>query len=70
MALNSVRDIDQQQNEKMLTYAHKAMIITGMALNTSGLWQVTGLTPDLQRIVEDKKDLFKIIPNVCSGGGH
>lgn len=48
---DSVRKINQQRDSGGVSYARKAMIITGMALNTNDLWEESQLTPDLQNIV-------------------
>lgn len=55
MAAHSVREVFTERDEDGLTYARKAMTITGMAISSNGLCQVTERTPELQRIVEEKK---------------
>lgn len=64
LAAGSLRDVNQQQDENWLTYARKLMIMTGSALNINGLWQVTQLTSELQKIVKINKELFESVPNV------
>lgn len=51
LADDAVRDVNRQFDADSLTYSRKAMIMTRMALNTKGIWQVSQLTPDLQRIM-------------------
>lgn len=63
LAAKCVRQVNQQRDEDGLTYARKAMIITGMALNTNGLWEVSQLTPDLQRIVRKHASVFEASRN-------
>ena len=58
LAARCVRKVNEQRDADGLRYARKAMIITGMALNTNGLWEVSQLTPDLQRIVRKHASVF------------
>ena len=63
LAARSIRQVNQQRDDDGLTYARRAMIITGMALNTNGLWEVYQLTPDLQRIVRKHASVFEASRN-------
>ena len=52
--LNSMRDVEG------VSCGRKAMIRCGLALNTSGVWEVCQLSTELQKIVE-------MYPNEFSG---
>lgn len=58
LAAKAVREVNRQRDENGLSYARKAMIMTGMALNTNGQWEIGQLTPDLQRIVRKHQGVF------------
>lgn len=58
LAANCVRKFDQQRDEDGVSYARKAMILTGLALNTNGLRKIRQLTPELQRIVQKNQEVF------------
>lgn len=47
LAAGCIRTVNRQRDEDRLTYYRNAMIITGLALNTIGLWEVSQLTSDL-----------------------
>lgn len=64
LTVDSVRDVNLEQNENGLMYACKAMVMTAMALNVNGLWQTAQLTPKLQRMVKGNKELLESVPNV------
>ena len=59
LAARCVRDVNRERDEDGISFARKAMIITGLALNTNGLWEVRQLTPELQRIVHKHKQIFE-----------
>ena len=58
LAAKCVREVNLQRDENGLSFARKAMIITGLALNTNGSWEVGQLTPDLQNIISSHKSVF------------
>ena len=58
MVANSVRDDNAMRDNNGLSYARKAMIMCGMALNTNGLWEVSQLKPSLQNIVRKHRAIF------------
>lgn len=43
--------VNRQRDENGITYARKAMIMCGLALNTNGLWEEKQLTPKLQELI-------------------
>ena len=59
IAAEAVAVINSQRDENGLTYARKAMIMCGMALNTNGKWEETQLKPELQHIINKHHDLFE-----------
>lgn len=58
LAADSVRDVNRQSDADGLSFARKAMIMTGLSLNTNGRWEICQLTPELQRIATKHKDYF------------
>lgn len=59
LAARVVREVNHQRDENGITYARKAMILTGMALSVNGQWQVEQLTPELQKIVKKHPEAFE-----------
>lgn len=59
LAARCVREVNQQRDEDGVSVARKAMIITGMALNTNGVWEIRQLNPGLQRIIQKHKSVFE-----------
>ena len=51
LVADSVQDINQQLDCDNMTYARKAMIKSGLALNVGGTWNVHQLFPHLQELV-------------------
>ena len=58
MAADAVCDVNAMRDKDGLSYARKAMIMCGMALNTNGLWEVSQLKPSLQNIVRKHRAIF------------
>lgn len=58
LAADSVRQVNNQRDAEGISYARKAMIITGMALNTNGQWEESQLTPALQNIINKHRGEF------------
>lgn len=58
LAARVVREVNLQKDTDGLNFARKAMIISGLSLNTNGFWEVKQLTPALQRIVEKHNTVF------------
>lgn len=58
LAARCVRVVNLQRDADGLSYARKAMIITGLALNTNGIWEKSQLTPELQRIITKHQAIF------------
>lgn len=58
LAAEAVMEVNKQRDAEGITYARKSMILTGMALNTNGLWEEKQLTPELQRIIQKHRDHF------------
>lgn len=54
-----VREANLQRDGKGLTYASKAIIISFLARNANGRWDVELLTPQLQKFVRKHKLVFE-----------
>lgn len=68
LAVAAVRDVNAQRDEDGLSYARKAMIRTGMALNINGRWEETQLFPRLQQIIATHRNHFNGEPVMESHG--
>ena len=68
LAARCVREVNQQRDEDGICFARKAMVITGLALNTNGQWEVQQLTPELQRIVQKNHTVFDCARTTAMGG--
>lgn len=64
LAAQAVRDVNMQKDENGLTYARKAMIRTGLALNVNGIWEESQLFPKLQEIIKKHRSHFEGQPPV------
>jgi hypothetical protein len=64
LAADSVRDVNLQRDANGITYARKAMIRCGMALNVTGQWHIQQLTPQLQAIIANHHNHFdgEVVP--------
>ena len=58
LAADSVKDVNRMRDAEGLTYARKAMIMCGLALNTNGKWEETQLKPELQSIINRHRSIF------------
>lgn len=58
LAAESVRAVNQQRDSNGLTYARKAMIRCGLALDVDGNWNETQLFPNLQGIIRKYRAHF------------
>ncbi|KAI2506922.1 hypothetical protein MHU86_7514 [Fragilaria crotonensis] len=58
LAADSVRDVNMQRDVNGLTYARKAMIRCGLALDVTGLWHIQQLSPQLQAIIATHRNHF------------
>jgi hypothetical protein len=54
-----VDDLNSQFDVHGMSWAQKAMVLTGTGLPPDGVWKVTMLTQVLQKIVEDFSDYFE-----------
>ena len=54
-----VRDFNAKRDEEGLTFARKAMILTGMAFKTNGVWEEGQFTPELQNIIQKHRSHFE-----------
>ena len=59
LAADSVEDFNRQVDENMMSYARKAMICCGMALDVDGSWNVNQLFPHLQEVVRRHMPYFQ-----------
>ena len=55
---DAVRDVNVQRDSNGLTYARKAMIRCGLALDVTGEWRIQQLTPQLQTIIATHRNHF------------
>lgn len=58
LAAKCVREVNLQRDGDGISYARKAMIITGMALNSNGIWEPSQLRPELQVIISKHRSVF------------
>ena len=58
LAKKATDRVNRQREENGITYARKAMIMRGLALNTNGLWEEQPLTPKLQSIIRRYRQHF------------
>ena len=58
MAADRVQDVNQQFDCDNMTYARKAMIRSGLALDVDGTWNVHQLFPHLQELVAKHESYF------------
>lgn len=70
LAADSVRDVNMLHDANGLTYAQKAMIHCGLALDVRGEWHIKKLTPELQAIIMKHRNHFdgKIVPDLQMSG--
>ena len=68
LAARCVCEVNQQRDADGISFARKAMVITGLALNTNGQWEVQQLTPELQRIVQKHQTVFDCARTTAMGG--
>jgi len=47
-----MKDVNEQRDQKVITFARKAMICTNLACNILGRWHVKQLTLELQSIIQ------------------
>lgn len=59
MAADTVKDVNAMRDSDGLTYARKAMILCGMALNVNGKWEESQLKPSFQNIIHKHRALFE-----------
>jgi len=57
-AKKAVDRVNRQRDENGISYARKAMIMCGLALNTNGNWEIEQLTPALQTIIRKHRHHF------------
>jgi hypothetical protein len=59
LAADSIEDVNKEVDCNNMSYARKAMICCGMALNVDGSWSVNQLFPQLQDIVAKHVQYFQ-----------
>ena len=62
MAAESVRRVNQQVDSNGISYARKAMILSGILLDISGRWSIQHLKPEIQKMIQEYPDHFNRIP--------
>ncbi|CAM6103572.1 unnamed protein product [Calypogeia fissa] len=58
LAASSVHHVNTLRDNNGITYARKAMIRCGMALNLNGKWEVEQLSPELQNVIKNHRAYF------------
>ena len=58
LAVKAVNAVNRQRDSDAVSYARKAMILKGMALNLNGQWEERQLLPKLQHIVHNYRPYF------------
>lgn len=58
LAAECVRAVNRQRDSDGINFSRKALIKTGMALNTNGRWEIRQLFPKLQNIVSAHREYF------------
>eukprot|EP00171_Calliarthron_tuberculosum_P006261 IDg6261t1 len=61
LASRCVREVNLQRDKDGLTCARNAMIITGLALNTNGRWEVGQLTLNYRKLFESTNKCLKYL---------
>lgn len=51
LAADAVKDVNNQRNQNVISYARRAMVITGMSLNLNGSWYEDQLNDELQSLI-------------------
>ena len=59
LAAEVVPGVNAQRDADCLTYARKALIICGIALNTNGKWEEGQLKPELQQIINKHRYILE-----------
>lgn len=59
LASDAVRTVNRMKDSKGISYARKAMVMTGMSLGYDGVWSESQLTQDLQVIVAKHRNHFE-----------
>lgn len=57
LAADSVAEFNRQRDLEGIKYDRKVMILTGMELNKNGNWEERQLKPELQRIINQNRDI-------------
>ena len=58
LAVDSVEDVNREVDCDNMSYARKAMIRSGMALDVDGIWTVHQLFPHLQELIAKHEPYF------------
>ena len=67
LAAKAVRNVNGMRDYNVITYARKAMIRCGMALDITGHWHETQLTPELQAIIAKYHEHYNGEPVLLPG---
>ena len=59
LAVSAINKVNKQRDNDGLSYARKAMKVTGMALNINGQWEERKLLPKLQQIIHKHPEYFE-----------
>lgn len=55
-----MREVILQRDTQGLMFSCKAMIMSGMALNTNGIWEEIQLSQKLQEIIKKHRNHFNV----------
>jgi len=66
LAAESVREVNSQTDKNGVSFARKAMVMTGMSLNYNGQWEEKQLTQELQAIIANYRGHFEAAANALS----
>lgn len=58
LAADSVKEVNNQKDSSGISYARKAMVMTGLSLGLNGAWSESQLTSDLQAIIAQHRNHF------------
>ncbi|CAM6117144.1 unnamed protein product [Calypogeia fissa] len=59
IAEDSVRTVNSFRDKNGISYAKKAMIRCGLALNLNGRWEIDQLSPELQNVIRKYPEHFR-----------
>ena len=61
-ARDVIRNVNEQRDKNVHSYARKAMVRTGLSLNFNGEWEEAQLSHELREIVAKHRNVFEGTP--------